>query len=203
MEPPADCGAEQQRPGHRRQRRRGLPAGRLAGERVGGRRDPGRFRFFARVVAVDLPAGERAAGQQATPGRDHSQARPAASYGGIHGRHRRQRRPGQPDPRGPPARRPQHRPAHRLARPRRQRALGRGARRGNAGAHGCLGSEASHPARWCPVIARDQPGKRRAGRLRRHHQPVLRRGDDPGRQRLIQARPGEQARAEARARHRR
>ena len=196
----ADRGAQQQRLGHRRQRQRlrcGLSLGRLTGQRIGGRSEPDGIGPLACVVAVDLPPRERGTGQQAAPGREDPQARPAATHGRVNSRDAGQPGSGQPDPQCPPASRPQRCPAHRLTWPRRQHAFRREAGHGNTGVDGRLRRETPHPARWCPIVGDEAPGERRARRLRRHHETVLGGPDDPGRQRLIQAWPGEQTGAEA------
>ena len=204
MQPSADRRTQQQRSGDRRQRHRPervVPLGRRSGQRIRGGPEPGRIGLFTGVIAVDLPPGERGTGQQAAPGREHPQPRPAATHGRVGGRDAGQRRTGQADSRHPPADRAQHRPAHRFTRPRCQQARRDGASRRGARADGRLGRVASHPAGRRPIIADKPPGERRTGRLRGHHQPVVGGGDDPCRQRLIQARPREQAWAEARADH--
>jgi hypothetical protein len=175
--------------------------GHRSGQRVGGGPEPVRIGLFAGVVAVDLPPGERGTGQQATCGGQQSQARPAAAHGGVGGRDTGQHRAGQVDPRRPPAGRAQHCPAYRLAGPRCEQALRPGAGHRDAHADGRLGRVAPHLAGRCPIITDEPPGERRTRRLRGHHHAVVGGGDDPGRQRLIQSRPREQARAEARADH--
>ena len=103
---------------------------------------------------------------------------------------RAQRRPGAPAPRagGCPAGAPPRQPAsRRTPRPRRPP----------------VGAWPRRPAGRRPIVADEPPGERRTGRLRRSStEPVVGGGDDPGRQGLIQARPREQARAEASCRPR-
>jgi hypothetical protein len=204
MQARADRRTYQQRSGDRRQRqrpRRVFAIGRRSGQRVRGGPEPGRIGRFTGVIAVDLPPGERGTGQQAAPGRQQPQPRPAATHGRVGRLHAGQHRSSQPGPRRPPTGRSQRRPAHQLTRPRCQQALRDGASRRDAGADGRLGRVASHPAGRRPVIADKPPGKGRTGRLRGHYEPVVGGGDDPGRQRLIQGRPREQTWAEARADH--
>ena len=70
MQARGDHSTQQPRPGHRRQRqppRSGLADGYLAGQRIGGWREPGRLGPSACVIAVNLPPGDRGAASKPPP----------------------------------------------------------------------------------------------------------------------------------------